>query len=202
MLKLDRFMRSKLQKIKRNSGMTYVELIVVLAIFGIMSSVVLFNYRDFQEKMEIKKLANLIALQLVQAQKSAIAGDLASGAIPDWKPSYGLSFNTSSSGPLTSFTYFTDLDNNGNPTSNETFPDTVITKGNYISSIILGSDSLFNNNIIPDPFNVVFRRPSTEALFYAGTNKIPGTSLDITISSPGGHSANIKVYTSGKIEID
>ena len=56
--------------------MTYVELIVVLSIFSVMTSVVLFNYNEFQAKIDIKVLANDIALKIVEAQKSALSGKL------------------------------------------------------------------------------------------------------------------------------
>ena len=59
-----------------NRGMTYVELIVVLSIFSIMTSVVLFNYGAFQAKVDIKNLASDIALKIVEAQKSALSGKL------------------------------------------------------------------------------------------------------------------------------
>ena len=46
------------KKIKKNAGMTYVELIVVLSIFAVLSSVAVFNYSEFQTKVDIKNLAN------------------------------------------------------------------------------------------------------------------------------------------------
>ena len=48
--------------------MTYVELIVVLAIFAILSSVVMFNYGNFQAKVDIKNLGSDIALKIVRTQ--------------------------------------------------------------------------------------------------------------------------------------
>ncbi|KKQ07855.1 MAG: hypothetical protein US18_C0006G0001, partial [Parcubacteria group bacterium GW2011_GWB1_36_5] len=56
------------KRIKKNRGMTYVELIVVLSIFAVMSSIVLFNYGEFQAKVDIKNLASDIALKIVEAQ--------------------------------------------------------------------------------------------------------------------------------------
>ena len=53
------------KKIKGNRGMTYVELIVVLGIFAVMLSISMFNYKRFQGKVDIKNLANDIALKLV-----------------------------------------------------------------------------------------------------------------------------------------
>ena len=51
-----------------SNGMTYIELIVVLSIFAVMTSIVLFDYGGFQAKVDIKNLASDVALQIVQAQ--------------------------------------------------------------------------------------------------------------------------------------
>ena len=51
-------------KIKTNRGMTYVELIVVLSIFAVLSSVAIFNYGSFQDKVDIKNLGSDIALKI------------------------------------------------------------------------------------------------------------------------------------------
>jgi prepilin-type N-terminal cleavage/methylation domain-containing protein len=112
-----KIINKKLGPACRQAGMTYIELIVVLAIFSIMASVVLFNYRDFQARIEIKSLSNDIALKIVGAQKAAMSGLLAplpqqkvqeEWGITNWKPSYGLYF-----GKVTpeSFISFADLDN-------------------------------------------------------------------------------------------
>src|SRR3989344_4815832 len=87
--------------IKQNRGMSYVELIVVLSIFSVMTSVVLFNYGSFQAKVDIKNLASDIALKVVEAQKSSLSGKLLPPThIPPnpntWKPSYGLFFDADS----------------------------------------------------------------------------------------------------------
>ncbi|WP_146755300.1 type II secretion system protein, partial [Shigella flexneri] len=57
-------------------GMTYVELIVVLSIFATISSVVIFNYGAFQDRIDIKNLSSDIGLKIVEAQKSSLSGQL------------------------------------------------------------------------------------------------------------------------------
>src|SRR3989338_9773919 len=99
----------KLKASKLNRGMTYVELIVVLMIFATISSIVLFNYQEFQTKVDIKNLASDIALKIVEAQKSAISGKLSAQGDFAPKPAYGIYFNLS---PSTNFVYFADFDNN------------------------------------------------------------------------------------------
>jgi prepilin-type N-terminal cleavage/methylation domain-containing protein len=42
--------------INKTRGMTYVELIVVLSIFSVISTIVIFNYKEFQAKVEHRKI--------------------------------------------------------------------------------------------------------------------------------------------------
>ncbi len=92
-------------------GMTFLELVVVLGIFGVIASTVLFNYRDFSENVNLKNLAQNIALQVKRAQTDAVSGKLPilstnqQGTTPPlipigWKPSFGIAFNIEDQGSL------------------------------------------------------------------------------------------------------
>ncbi|MCX6755362.1 MAG: type II secretion system protein [Candidatus Nomurabacteria bacterium] len=94
-----------IKKGSSQSGMTYIELIVVLTIFGIMSTVLLFKYGTFNAQIDLQNLSQDIALQIVSAQKSALSGKLPDigGAgydlvnptsFPNWRPAYGVYFNS------------------------------------------------------------------------------------------------------------
>ncbi len=92
----------KFKSVHFRKGMTYVELIVVLTIFSIMSAVVIFDYNSFQSRIVIKNLSNDIALKIGEAQKNAMSGKLPpldqqnflkENGIIDWRPSYGVYFN-------------------------------------------------------------------------------------------------------------
>lgn len=115
------FYKLKTINYKLNEGMSYVELIVVLSIMSIMSAVVIFNYQDFQSKVEIKSLANKVALKIVEAQKNASAGKLPLEPFisptktysENWKPAYGIYFNLGGNGNNIAFDNFADLNNDG-----------------------------------------------------------------------------------------
>jgi prepilin-type N-terminal cleavage/methylation domain-containing protein len=81
------------KKLQKNKGMTYVELIVVLSIAGIIASISLFNYKDFQDRVDMKNLANDIALKIVEAQKSSIAGKIPLTGAPSstWRYNFDIS---------------------------------------------------------------------------------------------------------------
>ncbi|MEI7765201.1 MAG: type II secretion system protein [bacterium] len=219
--------------IKTNKGMTYVELIVVLSIFATMSSVVLFNYRDFQAKVEIKSLSNNVALKVVEAQKNAMSGKLAVGSIDNWKPSYGLYFNKNMP---SSFIYFADLDNSSvfsSPAYNIDSPecdgveclDKISFNQNYTVSelkvycgeakAVVGDVGGVAETIDPnsnpesskdgvvDSLSVIFTRPDSGAVIQSSPDancKI--ASATITLSSGGSMNSYVKVYSSGRVQIN
>ena len=182
--------------------MTYVELIVVLSIFAVMTSIILFNYNGFQSKVNIKVLANDIASKIVEAQKDAMSGKLNSNAGAVWKPAYGVYFNLSNNNK--SFLYFADLNNNylyEDPScTGECLNQISITKGNSVSELAIfgtGCPATVTN------LNIVFKRPDSSAIISSNPALACTISYaQITISSPDSITAKIKVYPSGRIQIN
>ena len=199
----------KKSKASYSRGMTYVELVVVLGIFAVMSNVVLFNYGGFQAKVDIKNLANDIALKIVEAQKSSLAGRLPPAVqqgilIAGWKPSYGVYMNLASDNK--SFIYFTDANNNnlydGSDCAGECSTKVSITKGNTISSLdVYYTDGTPVQNVAN--IAATFKRPNSGATITSTSLSSPNISyVQITISSLHSISAKIKLYVSGRIQIN
>lgn len=189
------------RKTQKNRGMTYVELIVVLSIFAALSSVVFFNYGDFQDRIDIKNLASDIALKVVEAQKSSLDGRWDSHAIVNWKPGYGVYFDIMSNNKQ--FIHFVDLNNSNTYDGGTELLDTVnITKNNYISRI--DSYSASTPTPIANNLTTTFSRPSSSAFFQAnGSALISGFDyVQITIASPRGATALIKIYPSGRVQVN
>ena len=191
---------------KKNSGMTYVELIVVLGIFSTMLSIAMYNHGKFQDKVAIKTLANEIALKIVEAQKSSVNGKWDSAAASDWKPSYGVHFDTSNP---TEFVYFADI-NSSNTCSDPECAS--FTLGGEVLDVV----SMARGNSIPasglevtgagcpatvTALTVVFRRPDSSALI-ASSPSCTVSEATINIVSPSGLSAQIELYPSGRIQIN
>ena len=198
----------------RQAGMTYVELIVVLSIFSAMSSVILFNYNKFQDKVDIKNLANEIAIKVVEAQKSAFAGKLppAGSYSSTWKPSYGVYFNLLSPGSNKAFIYFTDLNQSGDytdllfcptPGTGEECLDKIsITKGNIITELkVFYQDSMITPTTAND-LSINFTRPNTGATIRSTTGFSSVVSyVELALSSQDGVTAKVRIYVSGRMEI-
>ena len=199
---------------KRQQGMTYVEIIVVLAIFSLMSSVVIFNHSDFQARVDIKNLASDIALKVVEAQKASLSGKLpplAQQPLIDatWKPSFGVYINTVADNK--SFTYFSDLknptqnsqyDSSACPGTGECLDKVTITKGSTISRLDVFYQGSGTANQIND-LTISFVRPNGGAVLRSSTSFSSTVSyVQITITSPGCTTSRIKIYPSGRIQVD
>src|SRR3989344_4278539 len=101
----------------RSRGFTFIEMVMVITIFTIISGVALFNFGDYSDSISLQNLAHQISLEIVQAQRDAISGRNAPQFDPD-RPSYGVAFSSSPSCvqdfPCESkFIRFADIDNNG-----------------------------------------------------------------------------------------
>ncbi len=196
------FLGGELGNIDKERGMTYVELIVVLSIFSVMTSIILFNYGQFQENVDIKILANDIASKVVEAQDSAVSGVLNTSALSGWKPQYGMYFDLSSN---KTFTYFADTNSNSSydPSVDPILDQITITKGNYIS----GVDSFLGpaSTPISSPLSISFKRPDASAIFSSGGSILTGFDyIQVTVSSSGSNpvKAYIRVYPSGRIQVN
>lgn len=196
--------------------MTYVELIVVLSIFAVLSTVSIYNYGDFQRKVDIKNLGSDIALKILEAQKSSISGLLPAQTPTTypWKPSFGVYLSSASTPDAKGadnkdFIYFADLNNNNlfddSDCLGECINKITITKNSYISKLeaLTNCTSGGVPTLLPD-VSIAFRRPDSSALITSSGAALPsGTACaQVTVSSPKGDTVLIKLYPSGRIEVD
>lgn len=206
----------KFDKKNRQAGMTYVELIVVLSIFAIMSSIAIFNYGDFQASIDLKNLTSDIASQIVQAQKSALNGILPTAPSVSWKPAYGVYFNSNPTVDPNDnyffnkkFIYFTDLNNNNlydglpscTPAECDNKNKIIITKGDYISGLLLVFQGGSSSNV--EDLTVTFTRPNSSAVINSTPIFTePIDHVQITVTSPKGVKSYIKIFPSGRVQVN
>lgn len=199
--------------------MTFIELVVVITIFSIVTSVTLFNYRDFEAKVNIKNLAGDVAGKFTLAQRKALSGDLHPLADPDWRPAYGVHFDLT---PATNtgndvFYFFADLDQEGDFDSQlyscspygttECMEKISITKGNYIAGIKVFYEGNPIPDIINEPIDIVYTRPSGSAEISSPAIVLPLVTpisrVEVDLVSPGSKfNSVINVYSSGRIQIN
>ncbi|HEV7702061.1 MAG TPA: type II secretion system protein [Candidatus Paceibacterota bacterium] len=190
------------------AGMTYIEIIVVLAIFSLLSGVVIYNYGGFQAKVDIKNLASDIALKVVEAQKSSLSGLLPEASVSStWKPSYGVYFNLVTKGGPNHFTYFVDIDQDGELYDQncslhaECLDRITITRDNIISSLEAFYSDTEKSTSLED-LTITFSRPSSGAVIKSNTPFDPDISyVQINMVSPNGTAGVVKLYPSGRIQV-
>lgn len=196
-------------KNKCHKGFTLVELMVVISIFAILSSIMVFNYGSFKSSLSIQNLADDISLSIRKAQGYAIGVHSSNNSFIS---GYGVHFSTAEN---KSFILFANLDNNteynnssgcGNPTSNNECLEVLnITSSDKISAIsVIGNGSPQT----ADTLDIFFKRPQPEPTFCARINGsstcILGTSVSfvkITISNDNGIFKIITISNVGQISV-
>lgn len=172
----------------KKSGVTIIELMVVISIFAVISSTILVNYRDFSSSISTQNLADDIALSIRKAQGYAIGvrgyNNIFSG--------YGIHFAININGVVGPyygsnklFILFANINPNNNNrydytggdlkicgeplAENECLEALSITSSNYISSIeVMISGG--NKERLVDVLDISFNRPNPEPLFCARLN--------------------------------
>ncbi len=211
------------------SGMTLVELIVVLAIFIVVTGLTIFDYGSFRTSASLQNLSDDVALSVRKAQSYAIG---AYGSNSNFSYGYGIHFSTArvpvtnyQSGSNKSFVLFTDItgdkkytyDNTntcGQPSaSNECNELLRVVTADEITNIYLnegkeqGSLPIATGGVV----DIAFLRPNPTA--YLCYRPAPGTGLCDTSTAishieieltngqvgAGKRSRLIKVWTTGQI---
>lgn len=171
------FFKSKSQKVRTKGGYTFMELVVVISIFSIISSVILFNFSDFSTNISIQNTTADIALVVKEAQSDAIAGRLNETinllGVSNFKPAYGIHFD---SGNPSGFIKFTDLDKdyvyggNCSVSNTECLKDIKINGFDQIADICVRAlnDTDFNCDI--NSLDISFERPFPDAKIRADSD--------------------------------
>lgn len=216
------------KKNKFNRGVTVIELIVVVFIFTIISSITIFNYSSFRSSASIQNLADDIALSVRKAQGYAIGvrgyNSIFSG--------YGMHFTftshpqTAYSGSNKSFVLFANISdpkvynysmispNCGDPIAgNECLEVLNITSSDEISAIKIGLD---NDDLLDvseeGMVDIFFNRPNPEPTFcyVDGVADIAGSCdrdseisyVVIKITNTDGTSKDISIWNNGQISVN
>ncbi len=196
-------------------GLTFLELIFVISIFGILSGVILFKFGDFTADVNFQNLAQDIALRITQAQRSAISGTENANTYGGVVPSYGVYFEADPSATAANnkhFVYFFDLGEDGlydtfGPSCGgplvagaECIQDTTITTGAYISNIC--ATNYNGQQCGYSGVNVTFKRPFPDArMRVLPMQPSSPTEVQIELTSPTGAQKTIFINSVGHVEV-
>jgi len=177
-------------------GFTYIELMMVIALFAILSGTVFFNFGDFTDNMSLQNLSQDIALEIKRAQSAAISGK-DSLVFGELKPSYGVAMNLSRNNK--EFIYFADRDNSETYDLGEEIERTTIIKNNHIDSVCVNDNCDERAEII-----ITFKRPFPNATLVLNGELVSQGDIFVTIASVRGGDKkirSIKISSLGQISV-
>lgn len=209
------------------AGVTLIEMLVVVAIIALVSSVLLFNYSDFTTNVSVRNLSQEIALTVRKAQTYATSVRTIDGTTMDSStfPGYGISFATTNPsgdslpGPHR-FVLFADTDAIRTSTSiyntdadagcgnasvgngNECLETFTISTADRIESICNGTicyDSSKDAKI-----DITFRRPSPDAIICLSTGGTPNCNISyavINLVSAKNLRRSVEIWNTGQISV-
>jgi prepilin-type N-terminal cleavage/methylation domain-containing protein len=199
--------------LRNSKGFTLVEIIVVVFIFAVVSSVLLFRYSDFSTNITLRNLSQEVALSIRKAQTLAtsVRGGNPTDAFNTTK-GYGMYFSlaqngTKYGGGASSFVLFRDDNGDGlyNQTDqscgsltvgNECLEQFSITTGDTVSQICVEEDCSSSSGVV-----FYFKRPNPDAKIYFESNKTPQSSADVTLMSRKGATKKVRVWNTGQIGV-
>lgn len=176
---------------KFSKGFSLTELIVVVAIFIILTSVVLINQNRFSSTISIQNLAYQISLTIRQAQVYGLSvrGSKV-GSVSTFDTAFGIQFNSATP---TQFIFFADLNkdkkyilaDDGLPISTFTLDSGSIKDVCTTSALIIHCFGSTGTNKITTA-DIIFQRPNPEAIISDDLSLVgdPGKSqIQITLQS-------------------
>lgn len=205
-----------------SSGLTFIELIVVISIFALISSIVIFNFSDFSTNLSIQNISHDIALRIVQAQREAISGKYNPlvGNSAGYTPTYGVYFasNESTASDIhvgKEFIYFIDLPTHYNgiyddiqtiasasgcvdaPGETECLDRTQITTGDTISEICVDTPCVAVTDV-----TILFKRPFPDAIIHTSNDPLTNhQKAQIKVRSAKGVEKTILITSLGQVSV-
>jgi prepilin-type N-terminal cleavage/methylation domain-containing protein len=197
--------RSRKSPIYR-SGFTLVELVVSIAIFAIMTALVVAKYGNFNNSLLLTNLAYDVAGTIRTAQTYGLSvRSTDTGVLP---PAYGVFFNYLTSGASglcksvdsARFYLFADTGTEDYEcgTGDSVINEYLLKNGTKISGLCIGSSSSACNTT-PNYLSISFKRPNPDALIMTGAADYGYAR--ITLQSASGDTRMVSVYKNGQISV-
>ncbi len=193
-----------MKTIKSLKGFTLIELLVSISIVTIITSFVLFNYSDFNDRLALTASAQDIASLIKQAQAYAINVREASVSGGNFNYSYAVYFDTSSS----DYYLFVDKNVNGRydvGTGCGTGGTECIEKGTYKSNVVISG--ICGDLVCPPPnatrMYIGFLRPDPDSIIYfvdsSNNYIVTNNTGKVILTSPKGKTVTITVEKTGQV---
>ncbi len=197
--------KNKGPALSASEGFTLIEMIVVIAIFGIVTIVVLANLPVFSDRTSLDLVAQEVAIHVRGAQVFGGGGRVGSGK---GRPTYGIHF------VATNNTFSLFRDNNDSLTYDE---QTGCKAANFLNSAceLEQSYTISSGFVIPsifykdesgwqgtDSLDTLFTRPKLEPLIAVGGGETGAELVQIIIQSRRrGECRAVNLYNNGQIAV-
>lgn len=209
-------------KKNNQSGVTLIELIIVVGIVSLVSTILMFNYSDFRGNISLRNLSQEVGLSIRKAQTYATSvqsiNDTSLNATVF--PSYGVSLSFDGGDDTMPsdkrFVLFADI-----PESGQTTGDKIYKSDGQCGNMQPGSECVevftiaTSDRIVKlcttergciesGTINIIFTRPAPDAYICiqngADCNDI-ASNIDIYIESAQGQTRAVRVWNTGQISI-
>ena len=204
---------------KKQKGFTIIELMIVIFIFLVISSLVIFNYRSFNSSVSVQNLAQEIGLSIRKAQVYSTSTKSADSVFPSYGVHFSLTGTDDILGHERAFVIFADLPNAlltgiyeqnnskcdkvlGGATPDECVDVIRINTKDRIS-LLCAENNCYDVKDNPS-LDIVFTRPYPEAGFCFRVNAGSCTNVSnvtIRVESINGISKDVLVWSTGQIDI-
>ncbi len=189
----------------KNVGFTIVELMVVVGIMTVISSLLLFNSSNLNSSVLLSNTAYEIGLIIRDAQVAGLGAKvIASDGNQDvaTTSNQGVFFDITKSQQIV---FFADLNKNNTYTDDEKSQVYNIENkaGKLLSICMLNKDNKCAGSV--ENLSIIFKRPNPEAYFYPIGDLNPlgfQGNVAINIGFDNGECRSITIYKTGGIQID
>ncbi len=196
MINIIKLKKNKISKSQK--GFTLAEMIIVIGIIGLISSITLFDSRKLNSNILLSNTAYEIGLIIRDAQVSGLGSKLLEGATTS---NQGVFFDTSKPEQVV---LFSDTNNNNRfdqlSDKNQTYNIENKRAGKVLSICKVAKDNICQGVV---DLNVVFKRPNPEAYFYTyGEQAEFNGNTVVNIGFDDGECKSIIIYKTGAVQID
>jgi len=192
----------KFPKSNKNKGFTLAELLVTIFIIGLLSSILVVNWRRNENQYQLQRVAQTVVQDIRKTQQMALTGSKYNGQLPN--KNYGLVFSTLT--PL-SYKIFGDMNNNREYDSN----DLSVADNNIESGFEIGLITVFRSQGGGTTQSVTivyasFSLPDAFTTVKANISPPWQDSTTITVrkvgaTCPSANCKNIIIKTTGQVSI-
>lgn len=179
------------QRAKHSRGFSLIELLVVVSIIIVISTVILARYGQFNGKVLLRNLAYDVALSIREAQVYSTSGKIGTGSS---SLNYGVYFTSS-----TQYILFADTDGNGKYNSGEAVEVLKLKAGYTISDFCAQTATTDDCNITK--LHITFKRPDPDAIIKTDLASSGYQSATIILHSQTGDTRTVTVTLTGQIAV-